>query len=712
MANNCNYKWRFSTIGGVTRVLIDRGEDLVHLGELDEKLWTVLSCPTSGLEFNQATLDLLDSDKDGKIKVHEVVEAANWLTGIIKDKDSILKGEDVLMLDNIDVDTVNGKRLYNSAKEILLNLEHKDKDSISLAEASDSVAIFAKSKFNGDGVITVNSTDEQELKDIIQACINTVGKVTDRSGVDGINTELVEAFYKACSDYVAWRKSGEENKETEAALACVNALKEKVADYFMRCKLAAFDNGFISALDTSVAQIEAIREKDLAHSEDEISKYPLAKVNVEGLLPLNAGINPAWQGAFSALKTAVLDKLFPAKESLSEAEWTSVLKSFDPYIDWQSKKQGEVVEALGLDCLSKIIEEDRKAALLELIAQDKALEAEAGDIDEVKKLMLLYRYFYSFVKNYVTFSDFYSTDTSVKATFQAGHLFIDRRSCELCIKVTDKPKHLLSAGHSGMYLMYCTCTSKVKNQTMEIAAALTDGEVNGLREGMNAVFYDRNGLDWDATVTKIIDNPISIREAFWSPYRKLSKWINDKVNKMASDKESKMTSNLIAKADTATSAPVAGADAKAPAFDIAKFAGIFAAIGMAIGYISSALVKLGEGVSKLKIWEVPLVVIVAMLVISLPSMFIAWRKLRVRNLAPVLNANGWAINSSLLVNTRFGATLTNLAKVPRVKSFDPYSGKIPAWKIILFWLIVLIIVAAVLWLTNVLAFVGLPSPII
>ena len=51
-----NYDWKFSTIGGMTRVNIERGEDIKHLGELDEKLWTVLSCPVSGMEFDEKTL--------------------------------------------------------------------------------------------------------------------------------------------------------------------------------------------------------------------------------------------------------------------------------------------------------------------------------------------------------------------------------------------------------------------------------------------------------------------------------------------------------------------------------------------------------------------------------------------------------------------------------------------------------------------------------
>lgn len=86
------YDWQYCSLGGAIRVKIGSGEDIAHLGELDQKLWTVLSCPVDGLEFDRQTLEFLDADKDGKIMVKEVVQAAEWLTSVIKDKDTILNG--------------------------------------------------------------------------------------------------------------------------------------------------------------------------------------------------------------------------------------------------------------------------------------------------------------------------------------------------------------------------------------------------------------------------------------------------------------------------------------------------------------------------------------------------------------------------------------------------------------------------------------------
>jgi len=187
--------------------------------------------------------------------------------------------------------------------------------------------------------------------------------------------------------------------------------------------------------------------------------------------------------------------------------------------------------------------------------------------------------------------------------------------------------------------------------------------VNNLSVGKNAVFYDNDGLDYDATVTKIIDNPISIRQAFWTPYRKFSKWIEEKINKSAAEKDAKAFSDITAKADAAAD-PNAE---KKPAFDIAKFAGIFAAIGMALGMIGTALVSVGAGLGKLTWWQNIIVFVCILLVISGPSMIMAYMKLRRRNLAPVLNANGWAVNADAIISVPFGKTLTEQVVFPLVK---------------------------------------------
>ena len=703
MKQKKGYDWTFSSVGGEARVKITSGQDIAHLGELDRKLWTVLSCPVDGLEFDRKTLEIMDTDGDGKIRVDEVIATAQWLTGILKDPDLLLKGDSELPFSAFNTENPDGARLLASAKQILANL-NIEKDSIALEDTADSVRIFAQTRFNGDGIITPASAgDDEKLAALIATIGDTVGKATDRSGADGITADHIEAFYAAAADFKAWKDAGQADKtaifpygdQTAAALDACNALKDKIADYFMRCKLIAFDEAVSDAVDVSAEKIGAISGENLSLHADEIATYPLARPDARRVLPLKDGINPAWQAAFSTLKALVFDVDFPDADGITETQWNATLAKFGAYTAWMDAKKGTQAEGLGLETVETILKEDRKADLLALVDQDKALEDEAVSIETVDKFLRLYRNFYKFLNNYVVFSDFYSGSKGLKAIFQAGRLYIDQRSTDLCIRVQDMAKHADMAALSGMFILYCACFSKKLGKSMDIAAVLTDGDINDLRIGRNAVFYDRDGVDWDAMVTRIVENPISIRQAFWAPYRKVGRWISDKIDKSASEKNDKSLANLTATADSATSAPAADGTPAAPksAFDIAKFAGIFAAIGMAVAYLSTALVSIGKGVASLSLWKILLVIAVLMLVISAPSMFIAWRKLRKRDLGPLLNANGWAINAAAYVNTRFGATLTSLAKFPRLQAVDPAARRRKRLNNCLWTLLVLIALA-------------------
>ena len=112
------YQWDFCSVGGVTRVAIRGGEDIAHLPELDQKLWTVLSCPTSGFEFDETTLRLMDADRDGKIHVSDVTAAATWLTSVLKNPDDLLKGESSIALEVIAENDEGGALLEAAGQSL------------------------------------------------------------------------------------------------------------------------------------------------------------------------------------------------------------------------------------------------------------------------------------------------------------------------------------------------------------------------------------------------------------------------------------------------------------------------------------------------------------------------------------------------------------------------------------------------------------------
>lgn len=719
------YEFKFAMVGGTPRVRIDSGEDIRHLRELDQKLWTVLSCPVTGLELEEKSLRLMDYNNDGKIHVNELLTASEWLCGVLKNADILLEGKDHLALSEINREHEDGEKIYQSAKQILTDLgraPESDAAEISIADTADSIAIFSKTLFNGDGVIIPGSTEEDALRQLIEEVMKYIGTVVDRSGLDGINAEQIEEFYAEADAFVKWHDSKTDATfpladATEAAYAAVKAVEAKIDDYFTRCALAKYDGTAAPLLDVAETRYQAIAEKALSVADADINSFPLSHVNAESVLSFEA-INPAWAALFGDFCAKVVAPLFPEAKELTAAQWNEIKAKFVPYADWTAAHAGDKVAELGLERLRAIVTENRKEALLEIVAKDAALQTQVDSISLVEKLLRLNRDFYALLRNYVTFSDFYSPEKDVKAIFQAGTLYIDQRACDLCLRVSDMGAQAVNASFSGMYLIYCTCTSKTLNKTMDIVAALTVGDVQSVRVGKNALFYDRQGNDWDAIVTKIVDNPISIGQAFWSPYRKLANFIEEQVNKMAAAKESKMmdnaTTQIAAKTDEVGNMPTDPAavqqmqlnEKKKEAFDIAKFCGIFAAIGMALGAIGTALTAVVSGFLGLKIWQMPLVIAAILLIISGPSMIIAWLKLRRRNLSPLLNANGWAINSRVIVNIVFGGTLTSMAKLPKLnlkelRKNDPFKKEgIPTWKWILHIVILVAVVVALLYWLN------------
>ena len=141
-----SYPWKFASVGGTVRVNIQSGEDICHLGELDRKMWTVLSCPVDGLEFDAKVLRYIDTDGDGRIRVDEVIKTAGWLTRVIRKPDELLLESGSLAFSNFNADDPDGARLLSSARQILANLK-LEKDSVSLADTADNVKIFAETKF-------------------------------------------------------------------------------------------------------------------------------------------------------------------------------------------------------------------------------------------------------------------------------------------------------------------------------------------------------------------------------------------------------------------------------------------------------------------------------------------------------------------------------------------------------------------------------------
>lgn len=686
------HTWRFFRAGGFDQVQIDSGADLLALKELDQKLWVALSCPTRGIEFDTRTLDLIDQDEDGRVHANEVLGAIAWAGSLLKNSDLLVTGAGHVTLADIDDSSEEGRQVLASAQYILSNLGKTDATEISLADMADIEKFVAGLEFNGDGVISAARIGDAAVRATVEDIIKCRGPVPDRSGEEGVSQETSDAFFAEVAAWSDWQAKGDDTSvrfladNTQAAADAFNAVKEKVSDYFTRCRMAAYDTRAAAPLSRSADDYKGIAAQMLSAHNSEVAAFPLAIIEPDKPLPLTSGINPAWQKQIDALRVRVIEPQYgKQKEFLPASEWEAICERFAAFEAWHADRPDGSVAQLGAARLAEIHSSGHREAIDSLIAQDKAVEGAVKAIHSVEKLLRYNRDLYTLVNNFVSFRNFYTGRG--KALFQLGTLYLDGRSCDLCVRVEDIAKHAEFAQTSGVYLAYCDCVRKGGMEKMSIAAAFTAGDSDFLTVGRNGLFYDRKGQDWDATIVRILDHPISIRQAFWSPYKKLVRFISAQLEKMAASRAAAADEKLL-KTATEVGAPAVppapGTPPPAPPapFDVGKFAGIFAAIGLAIGAIGGILASIVSGILGLEFWQIPLALLGLILLISGPAMLLAWFKLKKRNLGPVLDANGWAINARARINIPFGTSLTKLARLPegsRRSLADPYEEGGPKW---------------------------------
>ena len=520
--------------------------------------------------------------------------------------------------------------------------------------------------------IRINDETGRRISAAAQKVLEGREAVDDMVTVEAASAAHLREVERATAQ---WEVAGAHAKllgeATASAYATMLAVADKVDDWFVRGQLAAFDSRAEDAVNASAEALYALGMTALSTHSEGIAALPLARVEGGADLPLVSSVNPAWAERIVAFRDAVVQPLLGPRDYLSAADWSDVKQKLAPFAAWQSTRP------------------------------------EAGAMDEgvceLEKLARYVRDLESLANNFVSFRDFYARQG--QATFQVGTLYLDGRSCDLCVAVNDAGKHASLAALARICLVYVECVRG--SERMSVAAAFTAGDSDQLVLGRNGLFYDRKGRDWDATITKIVEHPISLRQAFWSPYKRLTRLVGDLLEKSAASKNAASEGRLSAVAvdvagKTTGAATIKPAAASVAPFDVAKFAGIFAAIGLAIGAIGTMLASLVTGLYALLWWQLPLALGGLVLLVSAPAVMLAWFKLRRRSLGPILDANGWAINARARINIQFGTLLTQVARLPtqsRSTLIDsPAEKKRGIWIIALTTVIAM--AAAAIWMST------------
>lgn len=671
------HKWNFFKAGGFYQVDISDASDIENIGSLDQKLWAALSCPTDGLVFDPKTLDLIDSDNDLSIRHNEVVAAVEWVCRFLKDKSKLLESSPSLELSNIDDSSSEGAALLASAKQILADLGKPDAGEITVEDFSDPLKIFAGTAFNADGIITkISCGGDEELENVLSDIILVEGGKPDRSGEIGVDESAIKKFYSDAMEYGAWLGAPNADSailplgsDTCAANSALEKVADKIDDFFVRAEIMAFDSTADSLVNPSASSLSDALSVGLSFQSPVLRELPISRICPDCSLNLLSGINPAWKDAAEAFAKLVASPALGSdfNGELTSSQWRKIKSMFVPYSSWSASKPSGAITSISAERVRAILSENRLDDLLKLVERDKSLQPKIDNINNVEKLVLFNANIFKLLKNFVSFSDFYKE--KVPAIFQFGSLYIDQRTCDLCIKVENTAAHAQMAALCYGYLLYCVCKRRGEDD-INIVAVVTAGDSDNLIVGKHGIFYDTRGRDWDAMVVKIVANSIEVYQAFFSPYKRLVKWVSEQIAKRASAEDNENMKKLTAVPLAAGSPPQAAESDKKKKLDV----GTVAALGVAVGGVTTAFGMFLEFVFGMGIW-LPLGVVGIVLSISLPSVLIAAIKLRARNLAPILDANGWAVNGKAKVGIAFGHGLTKLARLPRGSKINTIVSK-------------------------------------
>jgi hypothetical protein len=687
--------WAFSRIGGVDQVQLRDGFDISRLSELDQTLWAVLSIPVNQPDLAEI-LTAMDTDGDGKVRIPDILETVQWLSSKLKTLDTLFDSNASLGYDDIKdaslLDTFRQVSLYGSteAHSGLASI-----GSIDTAMVDAAIHEFSSLPFNGDGIVTPKSPEDDSVARCIESIVGFGFSSKDASGEAGVSAVDVEEYKKALRARIDWLTKAMPveiqsllPQDRIKAYSLYVALKDPIDDFFRRCQVLAMDTSAESGSDLKKL-LSAVVSRQLDPCDSELAKLPIAMPVSSVVLDTAAAFHPNFADAladFFSLARAM--KMIGT--SLSIHQWAAIKTVFEAYGQWLASEPLSASKLTDVKTLEDAFSADLEKKILALIGRDSTMASYARGLADLRNLIVLKKDFLRLLKNFVNFDDFYINKRGV---FRSGKLYLDGKKMDLCIDVVNPAAHTTMAGLSSMYLLYCNLSSK-DGKMKAIVAALTAGDAGNIFVGRNGVFYDSDGSDWDAVVTKVVVQPISIREAFFSPYTWFVKTLEDLAMKRAANAEAASMNTM--KATAATAAQVDKAPIKPDSLPVPKKidVGTVAAIGVALGSIGAMLTGILAIFFGMGIW-MPLGFLGVLALISGPSMILAYMKLRKRNIGPLLNAEGWAVNGKLRINVPFGATLSHLATLPPGSSRriqDPFADKKKPWGL---YVLILSLVAAV-----------------
>lgn len=672
----------FNPLGGIPQLQLDTAEEIGRIGDLDRARWAATSVPCDQLFTDPGFLTFLDADKNGRVRVDEVLAARGWLWERLSGRDGVTQRSDTLRLADLDTSNADAKKLHSLAGRLLTKLGSASRDAITLEQVRGFEASYAKTFPNGDGVVAASQVTDEGVVALINDVVAGTGGSIDLGGESGATAAHLDAWRDSAQALLAWRGQIEGDgaktvlaygDATADVAGVITALSPKVAQFFAQCALVGAETGAQARLTATPEELAALDVRDPAAIERWLDQAPLGPVNPSGTLDLNGMLNPRYRAQLDRVAAEIGPKALGQTDrlqTLTVESWAAIVASVAPYIAWQGAKPATIAEDTAAERLAIAIDSPAATRLRELCAEDLGVADELQEFHNLEKVLLFQRWFLEFCNNFVSFQQLFSPDE--RSLFEAGTLVLDGRKLTLCTNVVDAGAHKALASKSKMFIAYADITRKDAagaDQKGKIAAAVTAGDQGGIDVGKRGVFYDRHNGEWDALITDIVVQPISVWEAMIAPITRLRDFVSKRVADMVGSKAAALEESTTKTAGEAAVLPPAPAPAPAAPSAPGAAGGNMQAMllggSVALAAIGSTLAYVVQTITAIN--PLDLIAGLGSLVAGLMAVsgIIGWFRLRQRDLSTLLEASGWALNGRMKLTFALGAQFTEEPKLPQ-----------------------------------------------
>ena len=644
----------FKRYGRCSHLHIATAGDLALATELDEAHWAAINAPLSTINCDPTFLDLIDTDNNSRIICHELRDAIAWTLDTLSDHAGVESASEVLKLDAINADRPDGLRIRNAAVRILKSLDEGDAGQITLEQIRQIKAQVESTPVSEAGVVLSEASDDPAIQAFIADAIDATGGSPHPGGRNGLSPTQLDAFIGSAETWLAWRLRGEIpspgettdimplGPETPAIYEVFASIRGKIDQYFVQCQAAALDERFVQRMGWTESELAELDFDDPATLRHVLTKAPLARARTDGTLHFDDPINPHYEQLLRQFRTEVADHILgDIGSEFTAQQWRRIKDLFESHQNWADSKPDAPIESPGVEKINAYISPEYAAAVRGLMSNSAETAFDLDNIRLTEKLVLFQARMLDLANNFVSFPHLY--DPSRRAMFETGTLVIDGRRFCLAVRVNDRRAHAQIARTSSMFVLYVEVTPGAGGgDKYEVAVPVTAGSRGNLCLSKRGLFVDVEGNQCDAKVVEIIENPISLQEAFAAPFIRLGRLLTGKIESLTTQAEKKLDADA-----TRALSKIAADDAKASASKRSDAGGMLMGAGVAAAALGSALAYITKTLAETSWLAILIGLLAAVLVVLLPTSIVAVLKLRKRDLSAILEGSGWGVNARM-----------------------------------------------------------------